>query len=235
MKNIIIVILVLIIFVMGGFFIVKYTDNNKIDENNNQISNETNTENTQNVNSNGANTQNTENMNTNNEHNNSESNFKIIEIMEEDFKNNYEIEEQYEIINKEYFNIKKKDNNVVITLIESDRNNDLLNENKQVTYNKEYIINNVNAEDVAEIFCGGEGQDLVYPVVYLLLKDGTVKGIDIENGYKTGNFNAETISGLENIQKIEQTSVTHPNDSGYVAVVAVAKDGTAFEIRVIEK
>ena len=230
MKNIIIVILVLIIFVMGGFFIVKYTDNNKIDENNNQISNE----NTQNVNSNGANTQNTENMNTNNEHNNSESNFKIIEIMEEDFKNNYEIEEQYEIINKEYFNIKKKDNNVVITLIESDRNNDLLNENKQVTYNKEYIINNVNAEDVAEIFCGGEGQDLVYPVVYLLLKDGTVKGIDIENGYKTGNFNAETISGLENIQTIEQTSVTRPNDSGYEAVVAITKDGDVYEIRQVD-
>lgn len=232
MKKIILVILVLIICVIGGIFIVKYkdTDNaNKAEENNTAVSEETNTQET---NTEETNTENTDS--TENETNNTESNFRTIEVTEDDFKNNYEIVEQYEIINTDYFNIKKENNNVVITLIESDRNKELLNDNQQVTYNKGYIINNVNAEDVSEIFCGGEGQDLVYPLVYLLLKDGTVKGVDIENGYNTVNFNAETIPGLENVEKIEQTSVTPPNDSGYVAVVAITKDGTAYEIRKIE-
>lgn len=229
MKKLILVILVLIICVIGGIFIVKYKDTenaNKAEENNTAISEETKTQET--------NTEETNTESTGNETNNTENNFKIIEVEDDDYKNNYEIVEQYEIINTDYFKIEKENNNIVITLIESDRNKELLNDNKQVTYNKGYIINNVNAEDVSEIFCGGEGQDLVYPLVYLLLKDGTVKGIDIENGYNTGNFNAETIPGLENVEKIEQTSVTHPNDSGYVAVVAITKDGTAYEIRKIE-
>lgn len=229
MKKIILVILVLIICVIGGIFIVKYKDTenaNKAEENNTAISEETKTQET--------NTEETNTESTGNETNNTENNFKIIEVEDDDYKNNYEIVEQYEIINTDYFKIEKENNNIVITFIESDRNKELLNDNKQVTYNKGYIINNVNAEDVSEIFCGGEGQDLVYPLVYLLLKDGTVKGIDIENGYNTGNFNAETIPGLENVEKIEQTSVTHPNDSGYVAVVAITKDGTAYEIRKIE-
>ena len=103
-------------------------------------------------------------------------------------------------------------------------------------FNQDDNINNStsknrNAEDVSQIFCGCEGQDLIYPVVYLLLKDETVKGIDIENGYNTAEFKAETIFGLNNIEKIEQTSVAIPDDSGYEAVVAITEDETAYEIR----
>lgn len=36
------------------------------------------------------------------------SNFEIVKVKEDDFKNYYEIEEQYEIINKQYFNIDKR-------------------------------------------------------------------------------------------------------------------------------
>ena len=163
------------------------------------------------------------------------SNFEIVKVKEDDFKNYYEIEEQYEIINKQYFNIDIENTNVVITLIESSQNEQLLKDNNKLTYNKKYTISNVNAEDVNQIFCGGEGQDLMYPVVYLLLKDGTVKGVDIENGYNTGNFIAETISGLKDVQKIEQANASRRDDSGYACVVAILNDESVYEIRVSSK
>lgn len=161
----------------------------------------------------------------------SKNSFEIVEVQENDFKNNYKVEEQFEIINKAYFNVEKEDKFITITLIESSQNEELLKNNEKITFNQKYTISNVNAEDVSQIFCGCEGQDLIYPVVYLLLKDETVKGIDIENGYNTAEFKAETIFGLNNIEKIEQTSVTIPDDSGYEAVVAITEDETAYEIR----
>lgn len=120
------------------------------------------------------------------------SNFEIVQVKEDDFKNYYEIEEQYEIINKQYFNIDKENTNVVITLIESSQNEQLL-------------------------------------------KDGTVKGVDIENGYNTSNFIAETISGLKDVQKIEQANASRPDDSGYACVVAILNDESVYEIRVSSK
>ena len=56
------------------------------------------------------------------------------------------------------------------------------------------------------------------------------KLVDIEEGYKTGNFVAKTISGLDNLEKFEQVSVSKPDDSGYNSVVAITKDGEIFEI-----
>ncbi len=223
MKKIIILILILIICV-GGFYILRYyytntNDNNNVAENNNLASNETN------------NTVNETVIDDNTSIDTGKSNFEIVKVKEDDFKNYYEIEEQYEIINKQYFNIDKENTNVVITLIKSSQNEQLLKDNNKLTYNKKYTISNVNAEDVNQIFYGGEGQDLMYPVVYLLLKDGTVKGVDIENGYNTGNFIAETISGLKDVQKIEQANASRPDDSGYACIVAILNDESVYEIR----
>ena len=64
------------------------------------------------------------------------SNFEIVKVKEDDFKNYYEIEEQYEIISKQYFNIDKENTNVVITLIKSSQNEQLLKDNNKLTYNK---------------------------------------------------------------------------------------------------
>lgn len=225
MKKIILLILVLIICV-GGFCIIRYynintNDTSKTSENTNVTSNKASNENV-------VEQDNNTNVDT------SKSNFEIVKVTENDFKNNYKVEKQFEIITKEYFNVKKENNNVIITLIESSQNRELLKNNEKAAYNKKYVINNVSAENVNKIFFGGEGQDLMYPVVYLLLKDGTVKGVDIKNGYDTGNFNAETISGLKDVQKIEQTSVTPPNDSGYEAVVAITNDEIVYEIRKVD-
>ena len=51
------------------------------------------------------------------------------------------------------------------------------------------------------------------------------------HGYKTGEFIAKSISGLEHVEKIEQADVFLVNDSGYIAVVATTKDGAMYEIR----
>ena len=48
------------------------------------------------------------------------------------------------------------------------------------------------------------------------------------HGYKTGEFIAKSISGLEHVEKIEQADVFLVNDSGYIAVVATTKDGAMY-------
>lgn len=77
-----------------------------------------------------------------------------------------------------------------------------------------------------------EGQDWDYPLIFILQKDGTVKGIDMENGYKTGEFIAKNISELKNVDRFEQVDVTPQNNSGYYAVVAITKDNLVYEVGV---
>lgn len=161
--------------------------------------------------------------------NKKENVFEIKDVKQNDFDNNYKIEKQLEIITKNYFKIDMQNDDLVISLIESNENKELL-QGKKAIYNQKYIISNVKAKDVEHIFYGNEGQDIMYPLIYLLQKDGTVKGIDTEYGYKTGEFIAEDILGLNNVEKIEQTSVTPPNDSGYEAVIAITKDQKVYEI-----
>lgn len=227
MKKVILILLALIICA-GGIYIILYYNTDMGRENNNSIINDTSMINETNI----TNNEN-ENSNTNNETNiaTSKNNFKIVEVEETDFKSNYELEDPFEIINKDYFNVEKEEGSVVITLIESEQNKELIKDNEKVTYDEKYTISNVDVENVDKIFCGGEGQDLVYPLVYILQKDGTVKGVDIKNGYNTGKFVAYDISGLENIQRIEQVSVTPVNDSGYEAIVAISEDESVYEIR----
>ena len=240
MKKIILIVLtVLVIFVLivlCGEIIILKKDNNELQQNaNNEINNDISGENDVNNNNENLNEQNNSNINENSSNMNEikkENSFEIYKIDSEDFKNSYTIVEPYEIITENYFNVKKQNDNVVISLIDSKQNQELLQDKESgLTYNKEYIISNIEAKDVVDIFYGGEGQELNYPLVFFLQKDGTVKGIDIEYGYNTGNFIAEDIPEIKNVEKIEQADVTRINDSGYVAVVAITKDNEAYEIR----
>lgn len=157
--------------------------------------------------------------------------FEVKKIDSKTYAQDYTIEEQYKIISEKYFNIEKQKDNLVISMIDSEYNDELLSRGKGVEYNKKYTISNVKSEDVKSIFTGGEGQDLMYPLVYILMKDSTIKGVDIENGYKTGKFEAQIISGINNVEKIEQASVSPANDSGYEAIIAITEDEEVYEIR----
>lgn len=157
--------------------------------------------------------------------------FEVKKIDSQIYAQDYRVEEQYKIISEKYFNIEKQKDNLVISIIDSEYNDELLSRGKGVEYNKKYTINNVKSEDVKSIFTGGEGQDLIYPLVYILMKDGTIKGVDIENGYKTGKFESQIISGINNVEKINQASVSPSNDSGYEAIIAITEDEEVYEIR----
>lgn len=229
MKKIIIGVLILLIIGVIAYVFVNY-DNQSLKTNTENTAQNT-TENT-NVENSSQDIEQGETENIANE--DEEKIWEIKKVNNTDFNNNYTIEEQYKIINEKYFNINKQGEQLTITLIDSDENNNLLGDTSGLEYNKEYVINNSNANNIKSIFCGGEGQDLMYPLVFLLQQDGTVQGIDIESGYKTGNFVAKNISELKDVEKIEQASVTPKDDSGYVAVIAITKDDTVYELRKIE-
>lgn len=221
-RNIFLLILALIICAGGIYIIIDYNiitnDDRTAKISNNVVSDETNE---------------TESENTLSEEV-TKSSFNVISVESEDFENNYTVEEQMDLITEDYFVVKEDGDDVVITLVESEQNEELLDSTTTLEYDTNYIISNLSAEEVEEIFYGGEGQDLTYPVVYILLTDGTVKGINIKNGYETGEFVAETVTGLENIESIEQASVTPENDSGYEAVIAITSDESVYEIRLAQ-
>lgn len=165
------------------------------------------------------------------EEKNYESIFELIEVEKTDFETNYTIVKEMDIITKKWLVIEKEDK-LTIKIINSEENEMLFEKGKGVNYNEKYNIKNIEANEVKSIFYGAEGHEIGYPLVFLLEKDGTVKGIDIEKGYKTGEFVAQDIVGLKNVTKIEQADVTRANDSGYQAVIASTKDGKVYEIRI---
>lgn len=230
MKKGVLIVLILVVLCVG-VIVLKGYNNKDTQQHMNNISNENMVNNINTIENTLEDSNNTNKYSQDVDTNvNEEETFKIKKVEKKDFDNNYTIEEQYEIINKKYFSIEKQNDDLVISIIKSEQNENLFKLGKGVTYNKKYVINNIKAKDVENIFCGGEGQDLLYPIVFLLQKDGTIKGVNIEYGYKTGNFVAKSVSGLENVEKIEQASVTPVNDSGYEAIIAITKDKTVYEI-----
>lgn len=207
----ILIILVLIILVSVGIIAVKVY---KEQENKNDLKNDNNIQN--------------ENI----EEKRYKSNFEIIEVEKQDFEANYTIVKEMDIITKKWLILEKEDKELAIKIINSKENEMLFEKGKGVNYNEKYNIENIEANQVKTIFYGAEGQEIGYPLVILLKKDGTVKGVDIENGYKTGEFLAYDILELKDVIKIEQADVTRANDSGYQAVIASTKDGKVYEIRV---
>lgn len=229
MKKWILVIVILIIVICGGLFIYNINNDDHSQQNtntnSNAISNET--SNTNNDISNTISSNATENE-TNNA--NTDNHFRVREVSNEEFNASYEVTETGEDTVKNALTIAEQDGDLTITFKESDLNEMLFGRGKAIEYNEKYIIRNVTSDEVETIFYGMEGQDWDYPLVFLLLKDGTVKGIAMENGYKTGEFVAEDISEVNNVDRFEQVSVTPQNNSGYNAVVAITKDGSIYEI-----
>ena len=229
MKKWILVIVILIIVICGGLFIYNINNDDhsqqNMNTNSNTISNET--SNTNNDISNTISSNATENE-TNNA--NTDNHFRVREVSNEEFNASYEVTETEEDTVKNALTIAEQDDDLTITFKESDLNEMLFGRGKAIEYNEKYVIRNVTSDEVETIFYGMEGQDWDYLLVFLLLKDGTVKGIAMENGYKTAEFVAEDISEVNNVDRFEQVSVTPQNNSGYNAVVAITKDGSIYEI-----
>ena len=233
MKKVIIVILLLLVILCGGFIIYYLYDSRELNQNeNNQISN---------VNANAdvddsINNSNIEQNTTNNQLNSSQEDtsddgtFIVRNVKTEDYNSYYKTMEVPDAAT-DCITIEKQGNTLVLNVIDSETNEMLFERGSKVSLDENYTISNVNANDVKFIFYGVEGQDIGYPLVFLLLNDGTVKGVDIKSGYQTGNFIAKNIYGLNDIVEFEQVDVTPPNDSGYVGVVAISQDGIIYSIQ----
>ena len=233
MKKVILIILIILLVACGGFIIYYIYDSRDIEqENNNEVSNvNTNVNNDNSINNVNTTVENNEDSSENSTSNeNDDGTFQVREVEKEDYNSYYKVVEIPDVA-KNCVSVEKQDDNLVISLIESDTNEMLLERENDVIYNKKYTVSNVNAKDVKSIFYGVEGQDVGYPLVFLLQNDGTVKGIDIEYGYQTGNFIAKNISGIENIDKFEQVDVTPPNDSGFMGVVAITENNSVYVIQ----
>lgn len=169
------------------------------------------------------------NSNIENKTDNSEDSttLNVKKISEKQYNSYYE---KVEDIAKNWITVNKQSDNLTVRLIETRENDTLLDGSKEVEYNKDYSVSMVNADKVKNIYYCIMGQDIDYPLIFLLQDDGTVKVIETREGYKTGKFVAKNIKELNNIKKIEQVSISPPNDSGYIGVVAIAEDGQIYEI-----
>lgn len=202
------------------------TNSNEVQESNKKSNdNDTNLEK-----NNSANSKENKTIEINNRQDNGK--FEIIEIEKSKFESDYTIIDEREIYNK-IINIEKENNNVTITRKETEENNNILalDEKSKVKSNTKYNIENIKAAGIKDIFIGEEGHEGIYPLIYILQKDGTVKGIDIEEAFKTGTFVAQNISELKNVEKIEQADVHPKDDSGYMAIVITTSDKKIYELR----
>ena len=232
MKKWVLIIVILVILLCGGLIIYNINRNDNSQQASNTISNEnSNTSNEISEDNNDISNNISSDITENDENNVSTNNtFRVKEVDNDEFNASYETIESEEDTVKNALTIEEQGDDLTITLKESDLNEMLFGRGNGIEYNEKYIISNVTSDEVETIFYGMEGQDWDYPLVFLLLTDGKVKGIAMENGYKTGEFVAEDISEVSNVDRFEQVSVTPQNSSGYNAVVAVTKDGSIYEI-----
>lgn len=135
-----------------------------------------------------------------------------------------------------YYRVEEKENNLTITFIDSEKMKSLevgeyIRRNENLDFNESYIINNVNTQDVESIFYAAYGQDLSDPlIIYIIQKDGTVKGIDVLDCCKNGYFIADNVVGLENIDRIENVDAGQLDDSGFITVLAFTKDNKIYNL-----
>lgn len=239
MNRVIYVICILAVLFFGAFIVFSVLNNNN--NNNNKDINSEITENNVTDNSSNTNEQNDMINNDVQESNNESVNqdetsndyddgtFRVRQIDNETYRSYYEILEE-EKIAKDSVNIEEQGDNLTITIVKNNLNDMLFEHGSEISYDTQYNISNISASDVENIFYGMEGQDWDYPLVFILQKNGNVKGIDMEHGYKTGEFIAKNISELKDVTEFKQVSVSLPNDSGYNAVVAITKDGMVYEV-----
>lgn len=220
------IILLVIVIIIAIIAVVAVNSNNNSEQEKNTNTTSENVANTENSVRNSVKTDNEVSNETGAGYEN-DGTYTVREIDEEDYDSYYTPVETDDVY-ADSIDIEENDGEVTITFSDTELNEYLLDNSNGIEYDTEYTVSNCG--DVDSIFVGEEGQDWNYPLVLLLQKDGTVKGIDMEEGYKTGKFVAKDISELEDIESFEQVSVAYPDDSGYNGVVAIAEDGSVYEI-----
>lgn len=90
----------------------------------------------------------------------------------------------------------------------------------------DYEIKNININEVAEIFVGVYGNGIDYPVVFFLMKNGTVNWLNVQDACVNKDFNAEgIISGVTDVVRI-----VNGGTNGGFTVLAFKQDGTFYDL-----
>ena len=223
-KGLIILLVVIILVAVIAFVVINNNNASEQSDNTNTVSE--NVDNSENVTRNSIESDNEVLNETGAEYEN-DGTYTVSEVDEDDYNSYYTVEETDETY-ADSFDIEENGDELTIIFYDTELNEYLLGDDDGIEYDTEYTV--TNSGDIEAIFVGEEGQDWNYPLVLLLQTDGTVKGIDMEEGYKAGEFIAKDITELEDIESFEQVSVAYPDDSGYRGVVAIAEDGTVYEI-----
>ena len=165
-----------------------------------------------------------------------EENTEVIEATVEGKKYNYSVINWWDYqaqITKDYYIVEKQDGKLVITIKDTEIMRGILSnlESLGIEYGKSYIIDSdIDVGNINVIFYAVHGQDVSDPlIVYLIQKDGTVKGIDVGNGCKTGKFVVDDI-GLNNIERLENANCVEDGYGGAVTTVAFSKDNKIYEL-----
>ncbi|MGN1330531.1 MAG: hypothetical protein ACI4VN_04260 [Clostridia bacterium] len=117
-------------------------------------------------------------------------------------------------------------NNDVTILIGNDSEK-ILPDGSPIQIGADYMVSGIEAELKTVYYFNVSGYN--YPVFLLLAQDGTITYVDIEEAYRTGNFQVSgKIGGIPAIDNIYETTVEKDGES-YRSAILVGTDGQGYE------
>lgn len=101
--------------------------------------------------------------------------------------------------------------------------------------NTNYEIKNINVAEVADVFVGAYGNGINYPVIFFLMKNGTVNWLDVQAACENKDFNAEgIISDVNDIVKIAKcvysAGTNGETEGGAYTVLGFKQDGSFYDL-----
>ncbi len=126
-------------------------------------------------------------------------------------------------------------NDVKIILANSTQASELgIYSNISSEFNKEFTINGIS-KDVVDV-CIGEPRHVLeidYPIVFFLLKDGSVEYLDGKVALEQKNFVVKKLNDISNIvrfEKISSLADRSTDKTSIRSVIAMQSDGLAYDI-----
>ncbi len=100
-----------------------------------------------------------------------------------------------------------------------------------VEFGKSYEIKNIDVSKVSDVIIKGWGQGVDCPIVFFLMKDGTVEWLNSYQALVNKKFEAEgKITGVENVERIIRASVGGDDGPGNYTIIGIRADGTFYDL-----
>lgn len=92
----------------------------------------------------------------------------------------------------------------------------------------EYEITGVNSNDVKEVYLLGYGQSLDVPALLFLMKDGTVKWLNVKLALSNTKFEVTNVDGVSDVSLITNMSSSGPGAG--IDIIGVRNDGKIYNL-----